>query len=78
MIAGSITDLNNVQAITGGVFESEEKFATLVRLSSCNVREQLKVSGESWRKVEVSLLVLGRFAEDIIVFQSKQGGAFDI
>jgi hypothetical protein len=78
MIAGSLTDLANVQAITSGVFESEAKFGSLVRLSSCNVREQLKVSGESWRKVEVSLLVLGRFAEDIIVFQSKQGGAFDI
>ncbi|HRC88013.1 MAG TPA: hypothetical protein PK413_20695, partial [Thermoanaerobaculia bacterium] len=78
MIAGSLTDLAHVQAVSGGVFESAGKFGSLVQLSSCNVREQLKVSGESWRKVEVSLLVLGRFAEDIIVFQSKQGGAFDI
>jgi hypothetical protein len=28
--------------------------------------------------MEVALVVLGRFAEDIIVFQSKQQGAFDI
>lgn len=26
----------------------------------------------------MALLVLGRFSEDIIVFQSKQTGAFDI
>jgi hypothetical protein len=62
MIAGSLTDLSNVQAVTAGVFESEAKFAALVKLSSCNVREQLRVSGESWRKVDVNLLVLGRFA----------------
>ena len=28
--------------------------------------------------MEVALVVLARFAEDIIVFQSKQQGAFDI
>ena len=28
--------------------------------------------------MEVALVVLGRFAEDVIVFQSKQQGAFDI
>jgi hypothetical protein len=38
MIAGSLTDLASVQAITGGVFESEAKFTSLVKLSSCNVR----------------------------------------
>lgn len=45
MIASSLTDLSSIQSITGGVFESEAKFTSLVRLSSCNVREQLKVSG---------------------------------
>lgn len=36
------------------------------------------MSGETWHKIEVALLVLGRFSEDVIVFQSKQGGSFDI
>lgn len=38
----------------------------------------MKLSGETWRKIEAALLVLGRFSEDIIVFQSKQTGSFDI
>lgn len=38
----------------------------------------LKVRGETWHKSEVALSILGRFAEDIIVFQSRQQGSFDI
>jgi hypothetical protein len=78
MIAGSLADLASVSELSYGVYQSEAKFASLVRTSSVDIKETLKVSGESWRKVEVALLVLGRFSEDIIVFQSKQTGAFDI
>lgn len=78
MIAGSLADLGSVSELSYGVYQSEAKFASLVRMSSVDIKETLKVSGESWRKVEVALLVLGRFSEDIIVFQSKQTGAFDI
>lgn len=78
MIASSLADLGTVRELSQGVFESEAKFGALVRLSSVDVRETLRVGGEGWRKAEVALLVLGRFSEDIIVFQSKQTGAFDI
>lgn len=50
----------------------------LAKISGVDVRSELGVSGETWRKVETGLLVLGRFSEDVIVFQSKQSGAFDI
>lgn len=51
---------------------------SLAKLSGVDVRNQLEVSGETWHKVETALLVLGRFSEDVIVFQSNQGGSFDI
>jgi hypothetical protein len=38
----------------------------------------LDVSGETWRKSEVALAILGRFSEDIIVFQAKQPDSFNI
>ena len=43
-----------------------------------DIRAQLEVSGETWHKVDTALLVLGRFSEDVIVFQSNEGGSFDI
>jgi hypothetical protein len=64
--------------LSSNIYETPEKLINLVKLSSCDVRSCLHVSGETWRKMEVALIVLGRFAEDIIVFQSKQQGAFDI
>lgn len=51
-----------------------EKFNNLIKLSS----PELGIKGESWRKIEAALAVLGRFSEDIIVFQSKMQSAFDI
>lgn len=50
----------------------------LAKLSGVDVRADLGVSGETWRKVEAGLLVLARFSQDVIVFQSKQTAAFDI
>ena len=50
----------------------------MIKISGCDIKGSLKLSGESWRKVEASLAVLSRFAEDIIVFQSKQQATFDI
>jgi hypothetical protein len=52
----------------------KEKFNNLIKLSS----PELGLKGESWRKIEVALAILGRFSEDIIVFQSKIQSAFDI
>lgn len=53
-------------------------FNRLLLLSGCDVKSVLEVKGETWRKSEVALSILGRFSEDIIVFQSKQQGVFDI
>jgi hypothetical protein len=52
----------------------KDKFNNLIKLSS----SELGIKGESWRKIEVALAILGRFSEDIIVFQSKIQSAFDI
>lgn len=38
----------------------------------------MKDESYAWRKVEVALVVLGRFSEDIIVYQSKNQTSFDI
>jgi hypothetical protein len=67
-----------VAEVSAGVFESEGQLLGLAKLSGVDVRGELGVSGETWRKVEAGLVVLGRFSEDVIVFQSKQSGAFDI
>ena len=55
-----------------------EDLLKLTELSGCDAKEQLKVEGQEWRNSEVALSILGRFSEDIIVFQSKQSGVFDI
>lgn len=55
-----------------------EELLKLTEYSGLDVKETLKVEGEGWRKSEVALSILGRFSEDIIVFQSKQLGLFDI
>lgn len=47
-------------------------------ISGYDIKSSLNVQGETWRKSEVALSILGRFSEDIIVFQSKQQGVFDI
>jgi hypothetical protein len=52
----------------------KDKFNNLIKLSS----PELGLKGESWRKIETALAILGRFSEDIIVFQSKIQSAFDI
>lgn len=52
----------------------KERFNNLVKMAS----PELGVRGEAWRKIEAALAVLGRFSEDIIVFQSKMQSAFDI
>ena len=77
-IMESVIDINALSELSGNVYESPEKLLNLIRLSSCDIRHDLRVSGETWKKMEVALVVLGRFAEDIIVFQSKQSAAFDI
>jgi len=69
---------DSLSDITGGFFESESQLLNLAKMSGVDIRSDLNVSGETWRKVEAGLLVLGRFSEDVIVFQSKQTGAFDI
>lgn len=58
--------------LQGGL--DKDKLNTLVKLAS----PELGTKGEAWRKVEAALAVLGRFSEDIIVFQSKMQSAFDI
>jgi hypothetical protein len=52
----------------------KDKFNNLIKLSS----PELGLKGESWRKIETALAILGRFSEDTIVFQSKIQSAFDI
>jgi hypothetical protein len=46
----------------------------LVSLSSVDNNDR----SYSWKKIEVALATLGRFSEDIIVFQSKNQTSFDI
>lgn len=77
-ILNAVIDSESLPSVSGGLFESEDKLLGLAKLSGVDVRAQLEVSGESWHKVETALLVLGRFSEDVIVFQSKQAGSFDI
>lgn len=64
--------------LSSNIYDSPEKLHNILKLSSIDVRQTFHISGETWKKMEVALAVLGRFAEDIIVFQSKQQGAFDI
>lgn len=45
MIAGSLTDLSNLREVTSNIYESEAKFTSLVKLSSCDIKESLKLSG---------------------------------
>ncbi len=73
---GMITDIYEKLGIYSKLQFSldKEKLNNLVRLSSV----ELGLRGETWRKVEAALTVLGRFSEDIIVFQSKVQSAFDI
>lgn len=73
--------MNIADIIESGRLEVNIKVDDLIRfmsMSGCDAKETLEVRGETWRKSEVALSILGRFSEDIIVFQSKQQGAFDI
>jgi hypothetical protein len=45
MIAGSLTDLNNLREVTSNIYESEAKFTSLIKISSCDIKESLKLSG---------------------------------
>ena len=78
VILNAILDGEEVSSASGGFYESESQLIGLAKLSGVDIRSQLEISGETWHKVETGLLVLGRFSEDVIVFQSKQGGSFDI
>lgn len=76
-----IQSMNIREIIQSGKLEVGIKVEDLIRFtgfSGCDARESLGVRGQTWRKSEVALSILGRFSEDIIVFQSKQQGAFDI
>ena len=70
--------MSQLSSVSQGLYSKESDFTALCKASSLDVREKLAVSGETWHKIEVALLVLGRFSEDIIVFQSKQAKSFDI
>jgi len=74
----NVVDLKTLPELSSNTYDTPEKLFNLLKLSSIDVRNTFHVSGETWKKMEVALVVLGRFAEDIIVFQSKQQGAFDI
>lgn len=47
---------------TAGLFESDQQLLALAQLSGVDVRGELGVSGETWRKVESGLVVLARFS----------------
>lgn len=73
--------MNLKEILESGRLELSLKVEDIIKftnLSGCDIKQVLNVRGETWRKSEVALSVLGRFSEDIIVFQSRQQGAFDI